>query len=224
MTGVLVQATEPSQNVKFTVAESKRGNSIAKATIVVSTDGKAIDNAIVRFDEGATLGKLQFRENSSKLYFPQNGEEFAIANAQEGEMPLYFKVEKNGTYTLSFNAENVEFSYLLLIDNITNNVVDLLKMPSYTFEAKTTDYDSRFKLVFSTQQSEEETNIAFISNGNIIVTGTGIVQAIDVMGRVLFNHEVSSIFHIPASDFSSSVYVLRLINGDKVKTQKIVVK
>jgi hypothetical protein len=39
--------------------------------------------------------------------------------------------------------------YLHLIDNLTGADVDLLQMPEYTFTAKTTDYASRFRLVFS---------------------------------------------------------------------------
>ena len=49
---------------------------------------------------------------------------------------------------VTVNPEEVEFSYLHLIDNLTGNDVDLLATPSYSFEAKTTDYDLRFKLVF----------------------------------------------------------------------------
>ena len=77
-----------------------------------------------------------------------------------GEMPLNFKTEENGTYTLSFNAEGVNFAYLHLIDNLTGEDVDLLAGAStgsatYTFEAKTTDSESRFKLVFTASTSVE---------------------------------------------------------------------
>ena len=85
-----------------------------------------------------------------------------------GEIPVNFKAKENGTYTITVNPENVEMSYLHLIDNMTGADVDLLaaKVPelvegptlndgvstgsttSYTFEAKTTDYESRFRLVF----------------------------------------------------------------------------
>lgn len=81
-------------------------------------------------------------------------------------IPVYFKVEESGTYTLSFNAEGVNFAYLHLIDNLTGKDVDLLAGASilretsgatgsaaYTFEAKTTDSESRFKLVFTASTS-----------------------------------------------------------------------
>ena len=33
---------------------------------------------------------------------------------------------------------------------MTGNDIDLLSTPSYSFEARTTDYENRFKLVFAT--------------------------------------------------------------------------
>lgn len=44
---------------------------------------------------------------------------------------------------------------------------------SYTFTAKTTDYESRFKLVFSASGDANGDNeaFAFVSNGEIIITG-----------------------------------------------------
>jgi hypothetical protein len=100
----------------------------------------------------------------------------------------------------------------------------VVQTPSYTFEAKTDDYASRFKLVFSAQDSENEADdhFAFISNGEIIINGTGTLQVIDVTGRVLATYNANS--HISTESLAAGVYVLRLINGDNVRTQKIVVK
>ena len=39
--------------------------------------------------------------------------------------------------------------YLHLIDNLTGKDIDFLATPSYTFEGKTTDVISRFKLAFN---------------------------------------------------------------------------
>ena len=68
-----------------------------------------------------------------------------------GEMPVNFKAEKNGSYTLSFTAENVELGYMHLIDNMNGNDIDLLQTPSYTFEANVSDSEGRFRLVFTQQ-------------------------------------------------------------------------
>ena len=69
-------------------------------------------------------------------------------------MPLNFKAARNGEYTLSFKVENVDLEYLHLIDNLAGNDIDLLVTPTYTFEAKTSDYASRFRLVFSASETD----------------------------------------------------------------------
>ena len=227
MEGVFVQATATGQSATFTAQtrDSKQAT-IARTNIMVSGDhGKVLDNAIIRFDEGETLGKFQLRENSTKVYIPVEGKEYAIANADnQSEMPLNFKAEKNGSYTLSFSNENIEFDYMHLIDNMTGTDIDLLQTPSYTFTAKTTDYESRFKLVFSANdmnQNDNE-NFAFISNGQLVVNGTGTLQIIDMMGRVIVSRDAAR--YISTKGMSSGVYVLQLITATETKTQKIIVK
>ncbi len=156
----------------------------------------------------------------------------AIGAETTGEMPLNFKAEKDGTYTLSVDVESVEMTYLHLIDNMTGADIDLLSSlrsngaMEYSFEAKTTDYASRFKLVFAQGESANEDNFAFMRNNHLLVLGIegqATLQVIDLMGRILssetINGNVSKAVNAPAG-----VYVLRLINGDEVKTQKIVIK
>ena len=161
MEGVFVKANEDGEIVTFG-AQTRGGEqaTIAQANImVVGNNGAVIDNAIIRFDGGQTLEKFSFREGSTKIYIPQDGTDYAIACAEStGEMPLNFKAIENGTYTISVDVDNVEMGYLHLIDNMTGADVDLLAsdggdarpcVSTYTFTAKTTDYESRFKLVFS---------------------------------------------------------------------------
>ena len=102
---------------------------------------------------------------------------------------------------------------------MTGADIDLLQTPNYTFEARTTDYESRFKLVFRVNEDNQNNNdnFAFISNGQLIVNGEGVLQIFDALGRQLFSKELST-------PTAPGVYVLRLINGDDVKTQKIVIQ
>ena len=101
---------------------------------------------------------------------------------------------------------------------------------TYTFTAKTTDYESRFKLVFSAirDANDDDAPFAYISNGEIIViadAGTASLQVIDLMGRVIRTVGLSQCgSRTTTSGMASGVYVLRLINGDNVKTQKIIIK
>ena len=237
MEGVFVQATAANQTVTFT-AQTRGGEktAIAQANImVVGNNGAVIDNAIVRFDGGQTLEKFSFREGSTKIYIPQDGTDYAIVTSEgQGEMPLNFKAETDGTYTISVDVDNVNLAYLHLIDNITGADIDLLAanggdarpcVSTYTFTAKTTDYESRFKLVFSICEDANGDNapFAFISNGNLIVNGEGTLQMVDVTGRIVLSVGGHTRC-VPTTGMTAGVYILRLITGNDVKTQKIVVE
>ena len=197
--------------------------------MTVSQGRSTKDNAILHLGEGFKLEKFSFGESSSKIYFPQGGKDYAIVTSDGvGEMPLNFHVDKSGEYTLTVKLEDVEMDYLHLIDNMTGADVDLLEMPSYTFTARMTDYESRFRLVFSAVCEDadgDNDNFAFIdASGNIVVTADAFdasLQVVDMMGRVLLCKDAQV---ISTAGMVPGVYVLRLINSDRVKTQKIVVK
>ena len=234
------QANQPNNSsLQITLAQANqtRGASTGSTTF--------IDNAIVSFNEGEQLEKFYFGESIANICLPRDNEEYAIAfSDKQGEMPLNFKAKENGTYTISVNPESVEMGYLHLIDNVTGADVDLLQTPSYTFKGKTNDYASRFRLVFATEDDGPSTGsgtFAFIdADGNIIINagpstgpstssgyhlGTSILQIFDALGRQVFAEELSTVnCQLSTVNYLPGVYVLRLINGDSVRTQKIVVK
>ena len=195
-------------------------------------NAETIGNAIVSFNEGTKLQKFYFGEPAANIFIPQDNEEYAIVSTEaRGEMPVNFKAAKDGQYTISVNAEDVEMSYLHLIDNITGADVDLLNNPSYTFTGSTLDYASRFRLVFSANNNDETNaemgdDFAFISNGQIILNGTvenATLQMIDMLGRVVSSQQINgNSAHM--APVTNGVYVLRLINNGESKTQKVVVK
>ena len=222
VTGIFYEAPAGG-SVYFTREAPAKSGSL---NMVVSQGRGVVDNAIIRFGEGQQMSKFSFRENSSKIYVPVEGKDYAIVNANnEGEMPVSFKAENNGSYTLSFYAEEVSFSYLHLIDNMTGNDVNLLETPSYSFEAKTTDYANRFRLVFVCGDVNEDNNFAFYSNGSFVINneGNATVQVIDVTGRILSSETINGCANVNMNA-AAGVYMLRLINGDNVKVQKVVVR
>ena len=183
------------------------------------------DNAIITFGGGQTLEKFQLNPNHTKVYMTVDGKDYAIVDAPEmGEMPVSFKAETSGTYTLSFSSENVSFGYLRLIDNMTGVETNLLETPSYTFEASTTDYANRFRLVFATGNSNDD-NFAFFSNGNLVINNEGeaTLQVIDVTGRIVRSESINGCANVGVN-VAPGVYMLRLVNGNDVKVQKVVVR
>ncbi len=235
-TGVMVKADGEDETVLFTKSNAKgqQETSFGILQIALTQPGNRgnalLDNAIVSFNEGDQLGKFYFGTQDANIYIPVGHEEYAIAFSDaQGEMPLNFKAQKNGEYTLTISAPlNSKLSilnYLHLVDHLTGADIDLLETPSYTFNAHTLDYASRFKLVFNANGAEDNDDFAFIdADGNIVINGDGIVQIIDMLGHVLATRDVHSDSRLLSSDFSIGVYVLRLIDGEKVKTQKIVIK
>ena len=222
--GVFVY-TETAGTIRFSVDPIESNNG-SKLNMNLSRNGRRLDMARLRFGEGQNLAKMSFRENSSKIFIPQDGKDYAMVYTEEqGVMPVNFKAESNGTYTLSFTNEEVSFAYLHLIDNMTGNETDLLATPSYSFEARTTDYESRFKLVFATGNNSNDDNFAFFSNGSFVINneGNATLQVIDMNGRILKSESINGCANVNVKA-SAGVYVLRLVNGNDVKVQKVVVR
>ena len=244
-TGIFVRATGGGQSVTFsTTAPSSSANNgyLNIALDETNTRGSIRqDNAIVSFNEGEELSKFVFNEENAEVYFTQSNEDYAIAYSdKQGLMSLNFKARHDGTYTLSFTADvisseakksplNEMFSYLHLIDKRTDSDIDLLAMPSYTFEAKASDNASRFTLVFDESgiASVSAEPFAYVSNGNIIInaaTDKATLQMIDVTGRIVVSYTGDAIDHVSTSGMTPGMYVLRLVRGENIKTQKIVIE
>ena len=243
-TGVVVCATGTGQSVTF--SKTAPDASISKGCLQIalaqanekdgvstlstgSGSGSTTDNAIVSFNEGEELGKFVFNDEKAKIYLTQNGKDYAIATSDgTGEMPLNFKATENGIYSLTVNPKGTELSYLHLIDKLTGNDIDLLTTPSYTFEAKSNDSAKRFRLVFggSSTGSETAESFAYFDGSEWVIENNGeaTLQVVDVMGRVLRSETVNGDATADINNLSAGVYVLRLVNGEQVKTQKIVIE
>ena len=244
--GIAVNGTA-NEEVTFTMVEPQQSAAPSNPSLQMTlsqqmtTRGNAsnvtLDNAIVSFNEGNQLAKFYFMQQDANLYIPQGTEEYAIVSSNgQGEMPVNFRANENGEYTITVSPENVEMNYLHLIDNMTGADVDLLALnggdakhcvSTYTFNAKTTDYESRFKLVFAANSVSEDADsdndsFAFFSNGNIIVNGEGTLQVMDMTGRIIVSRD--GVHTVSTQGMTPGVYVLRLISGEKVRTQKIGVR
>ena len=251
-TGVMVKASGPNESVTFTRADATNPApqpDKGSLQIVLSQQDptrqtpEQIDKAIVSFNEGERLEKFIFNTHLAKVFLPQDNKDYAIVfSDRQGELPVNFKAEHNGTYTLTVSGtengkrktENgkpsvlsSQFSVLHLIDNMTGADIDLLSTPSYTFEGRTSDDASRFRLVFNDGESASEAAcvpFAFVSEGHIIIQGEGYLQMFDALGRQLLGKELSTLNSQLSTFHTPGVYVLRLTNGKDVKTQKIIIE
>ena len=227
--GIFVKATDTDQTVTFSKANSAKGANSKDCFDLVVTQGKAnIDRARVRFGEGIGMEKYTLDgDKGSKIALWQEGQDFAVAytNGQD-EMPINFKATQNGTYSFNLEANSLDLDYLHLIDNLTGNDVDLLVTPNYTFEAKTTDYASRFRLLFAPAEEIEVATegFAFFADGHLHVfnQGNARLQFIDMTGHILFAETLQGSLD-KALDLVPGVYVVRLVSEKDTRSMKIVV-
>jgi len=236
MQGVFVIAAEEGETLTFIPENSTDEGSRIVVEVLqgngVSKDAAPIDRAIVRFGDNNTLPKLMLNPENTKLYIPAEDADYAVTGHNvENATPVSFKASHNGTYTLSFDIVNLDLEYLHLIDNKTGDDIDLLDQKhtsTYTFEALTTDYAERFKLVYATANGVDEGDnpFAYYANGEIrlfeVEEGASL-QVVDTKGRMVVSHN-GRIQCVPTDGMSPGVYLLRLINGDETRVQKIVVK
>ena len=237
MEGIFVKADTDGATMTFTPS-AKGASSYENQMVLNVSQGNSdavMDRAIVRFGDGNTISKLRLLDGGAEIYIPKNGTDYAIATSDgSSEMPIHFKVMQNDTYTLRVDFQGWEPSNLHLIDNVTGANIDLLNTPSYTFVGNTTDNASRFRLVFNIDGIEDvlSTNsetFAYFNGSEWVIdgpsTGSGacVLQVIDVMGRMLRSESVSgnATMHLP--ELGAGVYVLRLVNGESVRKQKIVI-
>ena len=256
MEGVFVQAANGDDAVTFTTTEpTANANALNFSLRKVEqarggnspTGSATLDRARISFGEGPSLGHLDLMADANRLYIPLKGKEMAVVSAQPvGELPLNFEAAENGTFTLSFENAAEDLMYCHLIDNLTGIDIDLLtpvgrppfkggrgdsnepRQAEYTFNAKTRDYASRFRVVFASvgvDANGDSETFAFENNGNWIIANEGraTLQVIDLNGRILSSEQiegsVQTHIHQPAG-----LYLIRLVNGDNVKVQKVVVR
>jgi hypothetical protein len=233
MEGVFVVAEYDEEEMTFTTIEPLQGK---KQIVLNLTQGRGntIDRAIVRFGQSQMMPKFMLNENHTKMYIPKDNKDFAmVSGSNNGRLPVNFEPAEDGTYFINVDIENVRVKYLHLIDRETGMDVDLLQNPTYKFEAKKTEKPNRFELVFKTGSSQFKElftsisgdNFSFCSNGEWIINNDGdaILQVIDINGQILSSESISGSVskHI---DATPGVYMLRLVNGENVKTQKIIIQ
>ena len=220
MEGIFVHADNDGEIVIFSTGAKRETASVEDRIVINLSDNKGIvvDRAIVSFDKGYTLPKFQIRDNSTKLYIPQNGVDYAIAFAYRiGELPLNFKAQETGVYTLNFSGENM--TSVSLVDMIEGVEIDLSVNDKYTFIGTATDREDRFKLVFSSLNDSNLDIFAYQTGNEIVVSGEGTLEVFDVMGRMVMQQRIDGLQTV-TQPLQTGVYIFRL----NEKVQKIVVR
>lgn len=226
--GFLVQANEETEFAINKTATSTRGADNGSLQINVANDVYS-DVAYVSFNEGVGLSKISHQNaNIPMVYVPVENNDYAIAYLSENveEVPFSFEAKTMGTYTISVKAQNCEFSTMTLVDRFTGVETNLL-FEDYSFVAKSSDSSDRFILKLSRGTTDlEEEHFAYINNNGLIInnaSGNATLQIFDVMGRPVSSHNVSGNANIAMESLTNGVYILRLIDDNNVRIQKVVI-
>ena len=193
------------------------------------------DLAIVEFNRpeigGAT--KVSFMNTANfELSANLEGQGYGLLFTPEGteKVPVHFKAQEDGTYTLTWSTYNGDFSSLLLVDNKTGVIIDMLRADKYTFDATANDYSSRFYLTYAVtgiDDNEGTVNetFAWFDGSEWVVNGQGQLDVVDMLGRTLRSERLTNDQNRVSLDgVSAGVYLMRVTNGKSVKVQKIVVR
>ena len=161
--------------------------------------------------------------------------DYHVAFTESGieSIPVRFEAFEDDVFTMRWGTMNADFSYLHLIDNLTGSDVDCLSSSEYHFEGRTTDYASRFQLLFEftgVDENDEDglsnssETFAFLMGDELIVNGGGVLQLFDLNGRTLMSKRIEGTqSSLGMARLNPGVYVLQLVNGNNSRTQKLVI-
>jgi hypothetical protein len=154
--GILVKATAPTvlMIAKSTaVATAETGEAKRETSpLSISVKGEnGQDQAFVYFGRGNSMEKMGgFVAQEPSLWVRDNGKDYAIAHVEKADetLELCFSSKQVGDFTLTVDRNETEFEYLQLVDHITGLTVDLLKQPTYGFQAAGQEPEARFSIRF----------------------------------------------------------------------------
>ena len=192
--------------------------------IAVLEVGRLENDGAKKLNVGSATGRISLRHDDT---------DFGILfrDMNEGSQPLRFETEEDGTFTLSWNTANANFSSLTLVDNITGVKYDMLTHNSYEFEGRASDYKSRFKILigeFTDVEENEETvtnNFAFFDGSEWVVNGKGQLMVVDMMGRTVYTGNLTNDQNrVSLNGLSQGVYLMQVRGANGTMVQKIVVR
>ena len=223
--GFFVKATSANPSISYNTRSRNDKKETSLNVIATSKGGK--DNVIVRLDEEQEgFPKIEnLNKDIALVYVLDNEVPYGIYNYSEDvqEVELFFKAAHIGEYNIHIEP-NGEFEYITLVDKVNGNETDMMTS-SYSFTATLKENGNRFSLKFATGKGADgQENFVYQSGSELIITGEGHLQIIDLMGRMVYSDEVTDDnSRIDMSSFNKGAYIIRMINEECVKTQKITV-
>ena len=203
---------------------SRRADKKSYLNLVASSKSGS-DNVIINFTDNDEEGfdKLEnFNKDVAEIYVKEEGKRYGIMNVETDveEIELYFSVKRMGEYTINAITEG-EFQNVILVDKHTGVETDLTTS-HYTFKALSSDHPDRFIIRMGNEVKND--NFVYQSGDELIINAEGSVQIIDIMGRIVYSSDIVNETHrVNTSSFDNAAYIVRILNTNEIKTQKVVI-
>ena len=200
--------------------------------LYLSSDKGCADVTVIEFNRpewGGARKLKELRVGDGLFYGHHDGTYYAALFAEEGveRVPLWFEAKDDDIFTIKWNTANGDFHSMYLIDNIAGVQYDMLRNDTYSFEGHKGDYPSRFYIVFDVTGVDEfdegDHNFVFFDGSQWVVTGDGLLEFIDVHGRVLWQKTVSGQSRVGLPKVACGVYLMRLTNNEGTRVQKVII-
>lgn len=225
--GFFVKAKADEASFSYDMnAKRSRGDEVNSINVIAT--GKAGSDNVIICLAGKKEGfdKLQnFNSEIATIYVSEDNKNYGIYNCESDikEIGLNFKAEQMGNYTISVKPEG-EFQSITLIDRFTGVETDML-LEDYNFIATSGSNHERFILkLYGEQQTTDDDQFVYQSGEELVIDAEGTIQIIDMMGRIVYSNEHSNgDDRISVSEFDNAAYIVRVVNEEGVKVQKVVV-
>ena len=182
--------------------------------------------AVVDGDNDDVFKMFSLNESAPSLYINKGVGSYSVVYVDDEEsLPLNFE-GGFAEYTISLSECGDSFDAIILEDKLTGEKVNL-QTESYTFIHSGNSNAERFVLkIAQSSQPEAQSNFAYINNGEIIINdinGDAQIEIYDLMGRRVYEN-ADAVSNVSTYGYSSGVYIIRKIDDQGVKTQKIVIE
>lgn len=214
-----------------------------KALTAISSDETSIhffEDATDDYDSNFDALKLYGNEEMPQLStLISDGTKLSINSLpfSTGEKIIPLNFSLNTASEVTFTATGQENFTMMppiyLEDLVENTVIDLQRQPEYTFTyqpGQTNRFQLRFFDITATQNQQKIDGTVFYGNRKLNIEAPSmegqkaVVNTFDVAGRLLNSTGITlnGIVQIGAPT-STGVYIVRVISGSKIFTQKVVV-
>lgn len=226
--GFFVKAEGNTIIPSISYKENVRSRAKAESLNITVGNKDGEDNVVLSFAGTDKEGfpKLDnFNDRIANIFVLDSDIRYGIFNYDRDveEIELAFIASEMGKYTISIEADG-KFEAITLVDRFTGIETNMM-FEDYTFTATSLQDYNRFivRLSMNKGDVQEDEHFVYQSGEDLIIDAEGLVQIIDVMGRVVYTSDINGKSRVDVSNFKDASYVIRVVNEKEVKTQKVVI-